>query len=675
MTRAEEQLDEVLSMVGTVLAGRYRLDALIGEGGMGAVFRGHHILLKRDVAIKILHPEIKGGSELSRRFDREAQSAARLEHVNCIHVTEYGSTDAGMKYMVMPLLDGRELQDKYRTALPPGRAVELVLQVIRGLEHAHGRGVIHRDLKPQNIFVTTGPDGDDVLKIVDFGIAKMVNEEDVRDDTKTKAGLVFGTPLYMSPEQALGLEVDARADLYSVGVILYEMLAGTVPFRNNDPVALIRMQVSSDPPALPERVPSELAAIVYRLMMKDRDDRFPDATTVRKVLEGFLASYRQRVGDDDDFILDDEPIPGISAAPTVAPGALHRADIHRASTDALNPRPPTAFDTVVYHSGRPWMWFFIIVLLLGGGAAGYWFYGRQYYPPEKLLALFGLKPAGDDAGDETGGDGSEPSDTGPGPGGGTAGPTSEELSELDREIVARAYDEALTLLKPLRERYPENTDLLWREARLLSQRKGQKSEALALYAEAMRIDPGMATNLGFFAELDKLLRYRALRDQAIEVTLEHLGERGHDLLVTFINDDKKIPPYELRHRVIDALNADAELAAKIEVRANLVRDFDQYAESMTPCASFVKLMLDLRTRVDEELVDEDFKQRLNAEALVLPKLTEGAPPEEVSACTEVPGALDATRAALLEKFPDKTKTKTKKTKKKKSTKSKKKKKR
>ncbi len=661
MTREHDKLNELLSMVGTVLAGRYRLDALIGEGGMGAVFKGHHILLKRDVAIKVLHPEIKGGTELSRRFDREAQSAARLEHPNCIQVTEYGSTDGGTKYMVMPLLDGKELQEKFQTAQPPGRAVELVLQIIRGLEHAHGRGVIHRDLKPQNIFVTTGPNGDNVLKLVDFGIAKMVNEESDRDDTKTKAGLVFGTPLYMSPEQALGLEVDARADLYSVGVILYEMLAGATPFRNADPVALIRMQVSADPPPLPDRVPSELAAIVYRLMLKDRDDRFPDAVTVRKVLEGFLKSYRQRVGDDDDFIPDNEPIPGISAAPTVQPGALHRGDVHGDSTDALNPRPPTVMDTVVYHSGRPWLWVFVVLVVVGGGGAGYWFFGRELYPPEKILARFGLELSGADTSADTGPspDANTGADTG-GSGDSAGEPSSEELSELDREIVARDYEEALKLLTPLRERFPENTDLLWREARLLSRRKGQKSEALALYAEAMRIDPEMSANLGFFAELDKLLRYRALREQAVEVTLEHLGERGHDLLLKFINDDKKIPSYELRHRVLDALREHPEQAEKIELRDNLLRDFDQYAASQTPCAGFVKLMTDLRARMDEELVDEEFKKRLTAEELVLPQVGEGAPPEEVTACTEVPEALDSTRAALLEKFPEKKKKKKKK---------------
>ena len=486
--------------------------------------------------------------------------------------------------------------------------------------------------------------------------------------TKTKVGLVFGTPLYMSPEQALGMDVDGRSDLYSVGVILYEMLAGRLPFTSVDPVALIRMQVSAPPPPLPDRVPPELAAIVYRLLAKERDERFPDAHTVRKVLRRFLESYRSRVADDDVFIPDDEPIPGISAAPTVAPGAIERGTIAAGLGGALQPRETTIFDTIAYPGRRRWPWLIGLVVI---GVGGY--FGVRELDSRGIIDLSAILDRGEAVVDAA--TTSAPPETGETDAADAAAPSDEELSELDRQIVARDHDEAMKLLKPLRERYPESADLLWREARLESARKGQREAALDLYVEALQRDPGLAANLGFFAELDKLLRYRALRDQAIEVTLEHLGERGHDLLVTFINDDKKIPPYELRHRVIDALNADAELAAKIEVRANLVRDFDQYAESMTPCASFVKLMLDLRTRVDEELVDEDFKQRLNAEALVLPKLTEGAPPEEVSACTEVPGALDATRAALLEKFPDKTKTKTKKTKKKKSTKSKKKKKR
>jgi serine/threonine protein kinase len=165
------------------------------------------------------------------------------------------------------------------------------LQVLRGLEHAHGQGVVHRDLKPQNIFVTRDHEGREVLKLVDFGIAKIIGGDGALEQM-TRAGMVFGTPQYMSPEQALGLEIDARADLYAVGVLLYQIVTGRLPFNSDDPVALIRMQVSTEPPALPPQVPQELAGVIFRLLAKQKEQRFPDARTVRMALERYLRDPR-----------------------------------------------------------------------------------------------------------------------------------------------------------------------------------------------------------------------------------------------------------------------------------------------------------------------------------------------------------------------------------------------
>ncbi|MCY0986305.1 protein kinase [Nannocystis sp. ILAH1] len=150
---------DLASLVGTVLDGTYRLDQLIGEGGMGAVFRGRHVIMMRDVAIKVLHPDFNRDPELVRRFDREAQSAARLDHPNCIHVSAYGTTEDGMRYLVMQLLEGVELADLLTEPTAPKRVVEWSIQILRGLEHAHSQGVIHRDLKPQNVFLTRDAHG------------------------------------------------------------------------------------------------------------------------------------------------------------------------------------------------------------------------------------------------------------------------------------------------------------------------------------------------------------------------------------------------------------------------------------------------------------------------------------------------------------------------------------
>ena len=202
-------------------------------------------------------------------------------------VTDYGTTKDGMKYMVMQLVSGPELATLLGQRVPPMRAIDLTIQIFRGLEHAHANGVIHRDLKPENVIVTLDHDDDEVLKLVDFGIAKIVDEDDVEvAQPLTRLGLVFGTPHYMSPEQATGSKIDERTDIYSAGVMLYQMLAGRLPFDHDDPVALIRMQVSVDPPPLPADVPMPLVELVKRLMAKTRDERFPDARTARRALQG-----------------------------------------------------------------------------------------------------------------------------------------------------------------------------------------------------------------------------------------------------------------------------------------------------------------------------------------------------------------------------------------------------
>src|SRR5690606_37711823 len=261
---------DLQDLIGHKIAERYRIDDLLGVGGMGAVFRAHHLGLKRDVAIKVLHPDLTRHPEISARFDREAHSASRLEHPNCLQVTDYGSTENGMKFMVMQLLQGKELSSILGRRLEPARAPVLALQILKGLEHAHRHGVAHRDIKPENVFITVDHDGNEILKLVDFGIAKIVCANERGGKHRTQVGLVFGTPPYMSPAQAAGMETDERADLYSVGIILCEMRAGRPPCDHEDPVARVRMQVGADPPPLPTEVPPVLAAAVEKLLAKDR---------------------------------------------------------------------------------------------------------------------------------------------------------------------------------------------------------------------------------------------------------------------------------------------------------------------------------------------------------------------------------------------------------------------
>ena len=230
------------ALIGRVIADRFRVDAVLGEGGMGAVLRCHHLGLGRDVAVKVLRPELGDDAEITARFEREAKSASRLDHRNCVRVLDFGQWTpfagaSAIKYLAMQLLEGHELGDMMARPLPPEKVIEYSLQIIAALDHAHRHGVIHRDMKPENIFVTYDHEAREVLKLVDFGIAKLT--ETVAGSPKlTRAGLVFGTPRYMSPEQASGGNVDARTDLYSLGVIMYQMLTARLPFESDDLVTL-----------------------------------------------------------------------------------------------------------------------------------------------------------------------------------------------------------------------------------------------------------------------------------------------------------------------------------------------------------------------------------------------------------------------------------------------------
>ncbi|MBC8068948.1 MAG: serine/threonine protein kinase, partial [Deltaproteobacteria bacterium] len=187
------------------------------------------------------------------------------------------------KYIVMQLLDGHELRRLLGSPLPPQRAVALALQLLRGLDHAHRRGLVHRDLKPENVFVVRDDDGNERLVLVDFGIVKLLTPSEAK---LTRAGQVFGTPRYMSPEQVSGGKIDARADLYALGVVLYEMLAGTPPFDADQAGMLMRMHMIADPPPLPDTVPAPIRAVVSRLLEKRADDRFPTARAVIDALAG-----------------------------------------------------------------------------------------------------------------------------------------------------------------------------------------------------------------------------------------------------------------------------------------------------------------------------------------------------------------------------------------------------
>ena len=276
-----------------IIGERYRVLTRIGEGGMGTVFRVEHIHMKKVLALKLLRPEFCNVPDAARRFEREAQSASRLNHPNIIAVTDFGHGAAGELFLVMEFVAGQPLSEVLarERCLEPARASHIAAQILRALEHAHSEGVVHRDLKPANVMLVkdADPRQPEAVKILDFGIAKMTQAQG-SDEPLTRGMMIFGTPAYMSPEQAAGQEADHRADLYSCGVILYEMLAGRKPFADEDLVKLLGMQITAAPPRFAEaapaaRITSELETVVMRVLEKDRDKRFATATEFREAIE------------------------------------------------------------------------------------------------------------------------------------------------------------------------------------------------------------------------------------------------------------------------------------------------------------------------------------------------------------------------------------------------------
>ena len=283
------------SLIGRVLNGRYRIDAVLGEGGVGVVYRAEHTRLRRAVALKVLNDTCGAHEELRRRFKREAMALSALSHPNIVAISDFGIAES-IPYLTMELLEGLTLADymQQRRTLALDEALAIAVQILRGLAFAHSRGVLHRDLKPANVFLQTSPiDGSTHVKILDFGLAKIIDGQDGSggaDATLTRAGTILGTPSYMAPEQASGSRVDVRVDVYSAGVLIFEMFCGRCPFVASNCIDVIHAHLFSAMPH-PSEVRPELSVtrgfenFLRKSMSKSRSDRFQDAAEMLRALE------------------------------------------------------------------------------------------------------------------------------------------------------------------------------------------------------------------------------------------------------------------------------------------------------------------------------------------------------------------------------------------------------
>ena len=272
----EEKQENVDPLLGSVVDNRYRVDRVLGEGGMGVVYAAMHVTLGKRVALKVLRGEMARDDEVVKRFVQEAQASSSIGHANIIDITDFGRLPDGTSYFVMEYLEGMSLTQLIEQGGSMGsdEALGIIEQVASALSAAHGRGIIHRDLKPDNIYLVKRGQQNHFVKVLDFGIAKVGGA----NSKLTKTGMVFGTPYYMSPEQAAGQTIDARTDIYALGIIMYEMFTGQVPFDGDTFMGILSKHMFETPVPPRERVASaQLPAepIILRCLAKRPEDRYP----------------------------------------------------------------------------------------------------------------------------------------------------------------------------------------------------------------------------------------------------------------------------------------------------------------------------------------------------------------------------------------------------------------
>jgi hypothetical protein len=314
-------------LVGQVVAGKYRIDSVIGEGGMGWVVVAYHLQLDTKVAIKLLKAELASNAEAVERFAREARAAVRITSPHVARVFDVGTLESGAPYMVMEYLDGGDLASmiQKRGPLPIQEAVDYVLQACEAIAEAHAAGIVHRDLKPANLFCARRPDGTVIIKVLDFGISKLTGGAGAAlNHTKTTA--IMGSPFYMSPEQMESTRgVDIRTDIWGLGVIIYELVTGRTPFEGQAlPEVCLRVATQQPPPLRSLRIdaPAALELVILRCLEKDRDKRYGNVARLAVALRDFASSRGKQSVDAILRTHEASGQPVVSAAPAAAPASV-----------------------------------------------------------------------------------------------------------------------------------------------------------------------------------------------------------------------------------------------------------------------------------------------------------------------------------------------------------------
>jgi serine/threonine protein kinase/tetratricopeptide (TPR) repeat protein len=547
-TRDEEPAPERDPLLGTILAGRYRIEALVGSGGMGAVYRAEHVHMRKAVAVKVLHKQMTAFPEVVARFEREAVAGGRIEHPHVVSASDFGQLEDGSFYLVLEFVEGQSLAKLVSKsgALGALRSLRIARQIVEALQAAHGAGIVHRDLKPDNVMLIVKDDQPDFVKVLDFGIAKIKVEEAVEQQNLTQIGTVFGTPEYMSPEQARGELVDARADLYTVGVILYEMLSGISPFKDDDLVVVLTRHLTADPPPLPADLDPMIVDLVLLMLRKNRDERVQTAAELIERIDVILGapvsavgfagipssgSARARLGTLSSSDLDAASTRDVAVSEGLAPTLLGQstfAGLPAGSSASLLNRP-------VWLGRRS-----VPLWLLGAGALGSVFGIATLIVVASLI--FGGKSEASISKD----------------GARAAAAKDPELAQL----IARAETGDQTALAELTAR-PENarTQGAWRALGHGYAKLGQFSASISAYQSGVAAAPELLKDPQLLADVRLAALDSQSSDAAMKLAASALGASGADILYDVWESSKTVPSRAaLSKQARGLLDDDAERA-------------------------------------------------------------------------------------------------------------------
>ncbi len=495
---ADRDLDAILeeeqgprNRIGSLIADRYRVIRPIGTGGVGTVYLAQDQLSELHVAIKVLHRELHYLPEMVARFEREALAASRIEHPNVASATAFGRLPDGSCYLVLELIEGMSLSEvlSREGALPVRRALEIARQVAAGLSAAHRDGIVHRDLKPDNIMLMRAGTSLDRVKVVDFGIAHVPAESGT--PSASPRGNIFGTPDYMAPEQAAGTIVDHRADLYTLGIVLYEMLSGRAPFRGGDMHAVLQLQMTAAPAPLPETIDPGTSRLVMQLLAKDPDLRPPTAEEVCRRIDVELDPEAVSSGNS-------RPPPPTARPRSVPSSSRPSHDSQRAldSAPASVHNPPASSQRLKLGTVELPTWLLAVAVAAPLGLTVAVVLVATRPPPPEPAPIAAVQP----------------------------------LSEVQLDALAHRASGGNTEALEQLEQNPPVTAAQWAAIGRGHAHLGATSRSVRAYAHALEMDPRWGENESLVRDLYRAAEQRVELDLILELAVHQLGERGPDLI-------------------------------------------------------------------------------------------------------------------------------------------------